>query len=138
MKFEEALLLAEERNGNTFLSFEVELGENEGNNIPHLHLDNKEISEKKKKKTAIRLDMPYYFLHGDKTYKLNAKEKKLFYIWLNQKPKQIAKGNVKADGTLPKNNWENLVTMWNNYYPQAAVKYSMPDYLSLEKDYKEA
>ena len=40
MKFEEALLLAEERNGNTFLSFEVELGENEGNNIPHLHLDN--------------------------------------------------------------------------------------------------
>ena len=77
MKFEEALIIAEERNGGDFLKFEVQLGEDEGKNIPHFHLDNGEI-EKKKKKTAIRLDMPYYFLHGDKTYIFNSKKKESF------------------------------------------------------------
>ena len=137
MKFEEALLLAEERNGNDFLNFKVELGENEGENIPHFHLDNGEIG-KKKKKTAIMLNMPFYFLHGDKTYKFNSKEKKLFCLWLKQRPSLIAKGNIKPDGTLPINNWENLACMWNRYYPQAAIKMTIPDYSTLSKDYKEA
>ena len=30
MKFEEALIIAEERNGGDFLKFEVQLGEDEG------------------------------------------------------------------------------------------------------------
>ena len=136
MKFHEALLIVEERSGNDFLNFKIQLGENEGLNIPHFHLDNGEVG-KKQKKTAIRLDMPYYFLHGDKTYILNSKEKKLFCIWLKQKPLSIAKGNVKEDGTLPSNNWENLVCMWNNYYPEAKINCSMPNYNLLEKDYKQ-
>lgn len=57
-------------------------------NIPHFHLDNGEIGNKKKK-TAIRLDMPFYFLHGDKTYILNSKEKKLFILWIKSKPKKL-------------------------------------------------
>ena len=69
MKFEEALIIAEERNGGDFLKFEVQLGEDEGKNIPHFHLDNGEIG-KKKKKTAIRLDMPYHNLL-EKDYKDN-------------------------------------------------------------------
>lgn len=52
-----------------FLKFEVQFGEDEGKNIPHFHLDNGEI-EKKKKKTAIRLDMPNYNLL-EKDYKDN-------------------------------------------------------------------
>ena len=130
-------VLTEERNGNDFLEFNVQLGESEGENIPHFHLDNGEIGNKKKK-TAIRLDMPFYFLHGDKTYILNSKEKKLFVLWIKSKPKKIVKGN-EQDGKLPKNNWENLRNMWNNYYPQAKIKCSdMPNYSLLEKDYKDA
>ena len=129
--------LTEERNGNDFLEFNVQLGESEGENIPHFHLDNGEIG-KKKKKTAIRLDMPFYFLHGDKTYILNSKEKKLFVLWIKSKPKKIVKGN-EQDGELPKNNWENLRNMWNNYYPQAKINCSdTPNYNLLEKDYKDA
>ena len=129
--------LTEERNGNDFLEFNVQLGESEGENIPHFHLDNGEIGNKKKK-TAIRLDMPYYFLHGDKTYILNSKEKKLFVLWIKSKPKKIVKGN-EQDGELPKNNWENLRNMWNNYYPQAKINCSdTPNYNLLEKDYKDA
>lgn len=130
-------ILTEERNGNDFLEFNVQLGESEGENIPHFHLDNGEIGNKKKK-TAIRLDMPFYFLHGDKTYILNSKEKKLFVLWINSKPKKIVKGN-EQDGKLPKNNWENLRNMWNNYYPQAKINCSdTPNYNLLEKDYKDA
>ena len=130
-------VLTEERNGNDFLEFNVQLGESEGENIPHFHLDNGEIG-KKKKKTAIRLDMPFYFLHGDKTYILSSKEKKLFVLWIKSKPKKIVKGN-EQDGELPQNNWENLRNMWNNYYPQAKINCSdMPNYSLLEKDYKDA
>lgn len=130
-------ILTEERNGNDFLEFNVQLGESEGKNIPHFHLDNGEIGNKKKK-TAIRLDMPFYFLHGDKTYILNSKEKKLFILWIKSKPKKIVKGN-EQDGELPQNNWENLRNMWNNYYLQAKIKCSdMPNYSLLEKDYKDA
>ena len=130
-------VLAEERNGNDFLEFNVQLGENEGENIPHFHLDNGEVG-KKKKKTAIRLDMPFYFLHGDKTYILSSKEKKLFVLWIKSKPKKIVKGN-EQDGELPQNNWENLRNMWNNYYPQAKINCSdTPNYSLLEKDYKDA
>ena len=130
-------VLTEERNGNDFLEFNVQLGESEGENIPHFHLDNGEIG-KKKKKTAIRLDMPFYFLHGDKTYILSSKEKKLFVLWIKSKPKKIVKGN-EQDGELPQNNWENLRNMWNNYYPQAKINCSDTlNYSLLEKDYKDA
>lgn len=138
MKFEEALIIAEERNGGDFLKFQVQLGEDEGKNIPHFHLDNGEIG-KKKKKTAIRLDMPYYFLHGDKTYIFNSKEKKAFVLWINQKISFDTPVNKDAEGKLPKNNWENLRNMWNNYYPQAKINCSnTPNYNLLEKDYKDA
>ena len=46
MKFEEVLIIAEERNGGDFLKFEVQLGEDEGKNIPHFHLDNGEIGKR--------------------------------------------------------------------------------------------
>ena len=128
-------ILVEERNGNDFLTFNVQLGESEGENIPHFHLDNGEVG-KKQKKSAIRIDMPYYFIHGDKTYKLNSKEKKLFICWLKSKPTKIVKGN-EQDGKLPQTNWENLRNMWNNYYPTSKVICSMPNYSILEKDYKE-
>ena len=137
MKFEEALIIAEERNGGDFLKFEVQLGEDEGKNIPHFHLDNGEIG-KKKKKTAIRLDMPYYFLHSDKTYIFNSKEKKAFVLWINQKLSFDTPVNKNEKGELPQSNWENLRNMWNNYYPQARIKCTdMPNYNLLEKDYKD-
>lgn len=139
MKLEEAYILAkfinEERNGGENTDFKVQLGENEGDNIPHFHLDNGEIG-KKQKKTAIRIDMPYYFLHGDKTYILNSKERKNLIAWLNAKP-IYKKGNEGENGEFPKSNWENLRNMWNRYYPQAKVTCSQIDYSNLCKDYKQ-
>lgn len=48
MKFHEALLIVEERSGNDFLNFKIQLGENEEMNIPHFHLDNGEVGKKQK------------------------------------------------------------------------------------------
>ena len=139
MKLEEAYTLTksinEERKGGENTDFKVQLGENEGDNIPHFHLDNGEIG-KKQKKTAIRIDMPYYFLHGDKTYILNSKERKNLIAWLNAKP-IYKKGNEGENGELPKSNWENLRNMWNRYYPQAKVTCNQIDYSNLCKDYKQ-
>ena len=138
MKLEDAYNLAEalteERKGGKNNGFKVELGENEGENIPHFHLDNGETG-KKQKKTAIMIDKPYYFLHGDKTYILNSKERKILIAWLNARP-IYKKGNEDENGKPPKNNWENLRNMWNNYYPQAKITCPMPNYNLLEKDYK--
>ena len=55
MKYAEAIkiVINEERNGGDFGEFHIELGENEGENIPHFHLDNQETSSSKKKKSAI-------------------------------------------------------------------------------------
>ena len=139
MKLEDAYALAEalteERNGGENNGFKVQLGENEGKNIPHFHLDNEE-NGKKQKKTAIRIDMPYYFLHGDKTYILNSKERKNLIAWLNAEP-IYKKGNEGENGEFPKNNWENLRNMWNNYYPQAKITCNQVDYSNLCKDYKQ-
>ena len=139
MKLEDAYNLAEalteERKGGKNNGFKVELGENEGENIPHFHLDNGEIG-KKQKKTAIMIDKPYYFLHGDKTYILNSKERKILIAWLNARP-IYKKGNEDENGKPPKNNWENLRNMWNNYYPQAKITCNQVDYSNLCKDYKQ-
>ena len=82
--------------------------------------------------------MPYYFLHGDKTYIFSSKEKKAFVLWINQKLSFDTPVNKDAEGKLPQNNWENLRNMWNNYYQQAKIKCSdMPNYNLLEKDYKD-
>jgi hypothetical protein len=140
MKLEEvynlAKTLAEERGGGENDGFKVQLGENEGENIPHFHLFNNEIG-KKKKKTAIRLDMPYYFLHGDKTYILNSKERKNLIAWLDAKPDSSKINKNNETGEFPKNNWENLRNMWNNYYPQAKITCNKIDYSTLCKDYKQ-
>ena len=99
------------------------------------NLDNEEVG-KKQKKTAIRIDMPYYFLHGDKTYILNSKERKNLIAWLNAEP-IYKKGNEGENGEFPKNNWENLRNMWNRYYPQAKITCNQIDYSNLCKDYKQ-
>ena len=83
------------------------------------------------------IDKPYYFLHGDKTYILNSKEKKAFVLWINQKLSFDTPVNKDAEGKLPKNNWENLRNMWNNYYPQAKITCNQVDYSNLCKDYKQ-
>ena len=53
MKLEDAYVLAEalteERKGGKNNGFKVELGENEGENIPHFHLDNGETGKNKRK-----------------------------------------------------------------------------------------
>ena len=126
-------IFVEERNGGGFLDFEAFVGEFEGNNIPHFHLENKI----RKLKTAIRLDMPYYFLHGDKTYILNSKERKILIAWLNTRPEKSKINKNNETGELPKNNWENLRNMWNNYYPQAKITCNQVDYSNLCKDYKQ-
>ena len=140
MKLEDAYVLVEalteERNGGENNGFKVQLGENEGKNIPHFHLDNEE-NGKKQKKTAIRIDMPYYFLHGDKTYILNSKERKILIAWLNTRPETSKINRNNETGELPKNNWENLRNMWNNYYPQAKITCNQVDYSNLCKDYKQ-
>lgn len=134
MKLKELIdkILKEERSAKDLLGFDVQLGENEGN-IPHFHLDNGEIGNKKKK-TAIRLDMPFYFLHSDKNYILNSKEKKQLILWLADKP-IYKKGNSENE-IIPKSNWENLKTIWNQYYPNNKITCGMPNYSLLEKDYK--
>lgn len=126
--------LKEERNIKSgFLDFEVQVGESEGDNIPHFHLDNKEQGNKQKK-TAIRLDMPSYFLHGDKKYILNSKERKELVKWLNEKP---ASGLLlDKNGNYPKTNWQALVNIWNIYYPQATITCNIPNYSILCCDYK--
>ena len=52
MKLEEAYtfakVLTEERNGGKNNGFKVQFGENEGENIPHFHLDNGETGKKTK------------------------------------------------------------------------------------------
>lgn len=50
MKLKELIdkILKEEKSAKDLLGFDVQLGENEGN-IPHFHLDNGEIGNKKKK-----------------------------------------------------------------------------------------
>ena len=140
MKLEEAYTFAkaltEERNGGENNGFKVQLGENEGENIPHFHLDNGETG-KKQKKTAIMINKPYYFLHGDKTYILNSKERKILIAWLNTKPEKSKINKNNETGELPKNNWENLRNMWNNYYPQAKITCNQVDYSNLCKDYKQ-
>lgn len=127
-------ILKEERNIKSgFLDFEVQIGEFEGDNIPHFHLDNKEQGNKQKK-TAIRLDMPYYFLHGDKKYILNSKERKELVRWLNEKP---ANGLLlDKNDNYPKTNWQALVNIWNVYYPQAIIACNIPNYSILYCDYK--
>ncbi len=80
--------------------------------------------------------MNRYFIHGDKIYRLNSKERKHLIIWLLQKP--ITKINLDDNKKPPKNNWENLVNMWNNYYPESKInKNYFPNYSTLCKDYKE-
>lgn len=123
-------VLEEERSAKGLIDFSVELGENEGK-IPHFHL-----FSKRGEKAAIRIDMSFYFIHGDKTYILNSKEKKNLIKWL-MAPPVYKKGNVDENGKVPKNNWENLKVMWNNYYPQDRISCSMPNYNLLEKDYKQ-
>ena len=135
MTIREILIKVLKEEGNiksNFLDFETQVGENEGNNIPHFHLDNKEIGNKQKK-TSIRLDIPYYFLHGDKRYILNSKERKELVKWLNEKPSE----GVLPDknGEKPKTNWQALVNVWNIYYPQAMVSCNMPNYSILSCDY---
>lgn len=129
-------LLSEEKNGGEIskLKFFVVIGENEGENIPHFHLFNNENGSKRKS-TAIRLDMSYYFLHGDKNYILNSKEKKNLISWLKSKPK--IKPTLNNNGEYPDNNWENLKNIWNGYYPKTVINCNMPNYELLEKDYKE-
>lgn len=136
MKFKELFddIFNEERGGGKCGEFRIDIGENEGPHIPHFHMDNDEKG-KKQKKTAIRLDMPYYFLHGDKRYILNSKERKLLVTWLNSKPDI---DNKDANGVSPKNNWESLKNAWNNNSPDAAINCEQPNYNLLEKDYKDA
>ena len=127
-------ILFEERDGGEFGDFEVEVGESEGTNIPHIHLNNGEKG-KKQKKTAIRLDMNRYFIHGDKTYRLNSGERKQFVEWLKSPVTSTKNPNKK--GEPPKSNYENLINIWNNYYNQEIKQINIDLYLSLLLDYKE-
>ena len=79
MKFEEALIIAEERNGGDFLKFEVQLGEDEGKNIPHFHLDNGEI-EKRKRKLLLDWICHIIFFMAIKLIFLTQKKRKLLFF----------------------------------------------------------
>lgn len=133
MKFKELFdnIFSEERECGKFNGFQVDIGEDEGEFIPHFHLKRIQNNDK----TSIRLDMPYYFLHGDKRYILNSKEKKLLVTWLNSKPDI---DNKDANGISPKNNWESLRNAWKNNFPNAVINCEQPNYSLLEKDYKDA
>lgn len=124
-------LLNEERGGGKVKNFDVIVGENEGI-IPHFHL----LNESENKFTAIRLDAPYYFLHGDKNYILNSKEKKELINWLNSSNINGVK-TVDKNGILPSCNWENLRNSWNIMYSNNQVVCLKPDYSLLNKDYKD-
>lgn len=134
MKFKELFdnIFSEERECGKFNGFQVDIGEDEGEFIPHFHLKRVQNNDK----TAIRLDMPYYFLHGDKKYILNSKERKFLVAWLNSKPTSTK--NLGKNDELPKNNWESLKNAWNNNSPDAIINCEQPNYNLLEKDYKDA
>lgn len=64
MKFKEIIdkILNEERNGGEFDRYQVEVGEDEGKHLFHFHLFHKDDY---RKHTAIMIDRPFYFLHGN-------------------------------------------------------------------------
>lgn len=106
--------LNEERDICSFLYFTVVVGEDEGEHIPHIHLiSNKLIGNGivGYKMTAVRLDSPYYFLHGKYKYRFNSKELREFIKFLNNKP--AGKIIFSLNGKEPKNNLENFINTWN-------------------------
>lgn len=61
---------------NTLFSVRVYSGEGD---IPHFHI----VDVQNGNETCIRIDVPEYFLHGDKTFTLNSKQKKKLIEFLN-------------------------------------------------------
>ena len=87
---------------------------------PHFHL----ISEEKNFFTAIRLDVPEYFLHGKYKDKLNSAERKALNVFLLKD---------YDDDLIKGTNWQFLRATWNstsNEKYKCKVKI-MPDYRDL-------
>ena len=88
-------LLAE--NGKHLVLIEVK------RDIPHIH-----VFTAKHKKSAPRLDIADYFIHEDKRYKMNSKEKAAFDIFMSTK----CKHNPELT------NWQFCIIRWNETHPR--------------------
>ena len=68
-------IILEERGRWEEGDFTINIGEDEGDNVKHFHLDSEEKYDRNNfKLSAIMLNEPYYFLHGKRKYILNSKE----------------------------------------------------------------
>lgn len=87
----------------------------EGDNIPHVHLYNDHF------RSAIRLDINQYFLHGKHKKKLNDDQTKLFDSFMREMPK----------GTFV-TRWQLAVSIFNMLHPKNMITIKeQPDYTKL-------
>ena len=86
--------------------------------IPHIH-----VFTAKHKKSAPRLDIADYFIHEDKRYKMNSKEKTAFDIFMSAK----CKHNPELT------NWQFCIIRWNETHPRklSFELKNKPNYLNL-------
>lgn len=94
----------------------VDVFADEGEDVPHFHLHPK--GGRKKDDIIIRIDVPEYFLHGNYSKTLNAKEKKELISALSD----------EYDG---ESLWEAIRRGWNRLHRNKRVDVEMPDYSEL-------
>ena len=137
-------IILEERGRWEEGDFTINIGEDEGDNVKHFHLDSEEKYDRNNfKLSAIMLNEPYYFLHGKRKYILNSKELKRLLLWLRNKPTEKIVRDI--NGKLPRNNWENLRNNWNLANPNKEqlapldhnvnINLQMPNYSLLKTNY---
>lgn len=122
IKFKEIVdnIINEEADIGTYISdgglWEVECFNRGERDIPHIHL-----KTPKGKYSAPRLDKAEYFIHDNKRYIMNSKEKKDFGNFMSSKN--------RLDNTIT--NWQACVKRWNLTQPlnkRILNNISMPDY----------
>ena len=104
---------------------EVYVNTNDGGNIPHFHLRDK--TDWDKFHSCILILEPKYFEHENKEHKLNAKQRKELYTFMNSKI-----DNEKYADKFD-NNWQLVCFLWemNNSNAEIPADAKMPDYRQL-------
>lgn len=109
--------------GKTNDNYDIIIYTNDPGKIPHFHYFDDE-TRGNKFHTCIRLDSAKYFHYGNKTDKLNSKQKKELISFLNSPHKRYKE----------ETNWQHLIYLWNdenNSDVQIDEDISMPDYKEL-------
>lgn len=109
-------------------TFEVYVNTDDAGKIPHFHVRDKDDWEAFH--TCIKIEEPEYFLHGNKTDVLNAKERKALQEFMTDYPK---KGSFFGEDGHRLNNWEYVKMLWNMNNSDVEVddNTAQPDYTLL-------